>query len=180
MKKICVFCGSSDGKSSKYLDLGKAVGELIAKNNCGLVYGGGKVGIMGAVANSVLENGGEVIGVIPKSLVSKEVAHFEVTKLHVVESMHERKKMMYDFSEAFLVLPGGMGTLDEMFEILTWAQLKLHSKPVYILNEFGFYDSLIQFLQTACEQGFIREEHLKLFQVINKIDAITNLLHNIK
>jgi uncharacterized protein (TIGR00730 family) len=175
MKKICVFCGSSNGKTGQYLDLGKRVGALMSQRTWGLVYGGGKVGVMGAVANSVLENGCEVIGVIPKSLVSKEVAHFEVTKLHVVEDMHERKRMMYDFSDLFLVLPGGMGTLDEMFEILTWAQLGLHNKPIYLLNEFGFYDSLIDFLKTSAEQGFIREEHLRLFQVINKAEDLLSI-----
>jgi uncharacterized protein (TIGR00730 family) len=139
-KKLCVFCGSAQGNSERYVQQAQKVGELMASLNVGLVYGGATVGVMGAIADSVLSHGGHVIGVIPKSLVEYEVAHYKVTKLHIVEGMHERKKMMYDFSDAFLVLPGGMGTLDEMFEILTWSQLKLHSKPIYILNEFGFYD----------------------------------------
>ncbi len=176
MKKICVFCGSSNGRNPQYLELANYVGSLIGEHGWGLVYGGGKVGLMGAVANAVMAKKQEVIGVIPKSLVSAEVAHTEVTKLHVVANMHDRKKMMYDLSDAFLIIPGGMGTLDEMFEIITWAQLKYHSKPIYILNEFGFYNSLLQFINYSSEQGFIKPEHLNLFKVINTVDDLKNLL----
>jgi uncharacterized protein (TIGR00730 family) len=172
MKKICVFCGSSNGRDPKYLDLANEVGSLIGGHGWGLVYGGGKVGLMGAVANAVMAKKQDVIGVIPKSLVSAEVAHTGVTALHVVGSMHERKKMMYDLSDAFLIIPGGMGTLDEMFEIITWAQLKYHSKPIYILNEFGFYNSLIEFINHSSQQGFIRPEHLQLFKVIEKVEGL--------
>ncbi|MGZ3724874.1 MAG: LOG family protein [Pseudobdellovibrio sp.] len=175
MKRICVFCGSASGKDEKYIKLAQKVGEMIAAKNCGLVYGGGKVGLMGTVANAVLAGKQEVIGVIPKNLVSNEVAHRDVTTLHIVEDMHERKEMMYNFSDAFLVLPGGMGTLDEMFEILTWAQLKLHSKPVYILNEFGFFDSLIAFIKHSNSQGFIRDEHLSLLTVLEKAEDLQSL-----
>jgi uncharacterized protein (TIGR00730 family) len=174
MKRICVFCGSSNGNSEKYLKLAEQVGQVIAKKNLGLVYGGGNVGLMGAVAHAASQKGSEVIGVIPKSLMTREMADFEVGQLHVVENMHERKRMMYDFSDAFLILPGGMGTLDEMFEITTWAQLGLHQKPIYILNEFGFYDHLIQFIQHSNQEGFIRSEHLDLFKVIS-IQDLENL-----
>jgi uncharacterized protein (TIGR00730 family) len=167
MKRICVFCGSSKGNSEKYIQLAEKVGKIIADKNYGLVYGGGNVGLMGAVANAAVSNGSEVIGVIPKNLMTREMAHFEVSKLHIVEDMHERKRMMYDFSDTFLILPGGMGTLDEMFEIITWAQLGLHNKPIYLLNEFGFFDNLVQFVQHSNKEGFIRDQHMSLFSVIS-------------
>ena len=173
MKRICVFCGSANGNSDKYLIQAKKVGQIIAQQKFGLVYGGATIGVMGAIANAVLENAGHVVGVIPKNLVEFEVAHYKVTKLHIVEDMHERKKMMYDFSDAFLVLPGGMGTLDEMFEILTWSQLKLHTKPIYILNEFGFYDSLLAYIKHSHEEGFIKKEHLAL---INELKTVSDIL----
>lgn len=172
MKKVCVFCGSSNGRDPKFVELATAVGSLMGENGWGLVYGGGKVGLMGAVANAVLAKKQDVIGVIPKTLVSAEVAHTGVTTLHVVGSMHERKKMMYDLSDAFLIIPGGMGTLDEMFEIITWAQLKFHQKPIYLLNEFGFYNSLIEFVNHSSQQGFIKPEHLQLFKTLNNIEEL--------
>lgn len=175
MKRLCVFCGSASGHSGRYIDQAKKVGALLAKQNIGLVFGGGKVGIMGALADSVILNGGEVIGVIPESLVSAEVAHREITQLHIVADMHTRKKMMYELSDAFLILPGGMGTLDEMFEILTWSQLGLHQKPISILNEFGFYDSLLQYIRYSHAEGFIRAEHLGLIHEIKNVDQIAAL-----
>lgn len=176
MKKLCVFCGSSNGRDPKYIELANYVGSLIGEQGWGLVYGGGKVGLMGATANAVMVKNRPVVGVIPKSLVSAEVAHTGVTTLHVVDSMHERKKLMYDLSDAFLIIPGGMGTLDEMFEIITWAQLKYHQKPIFILNEFGFYNSLIEFVNHSSQQGFIKPEHLNLFKVIDKADDLINIL----
>ena len=175
-KKLCVFCGSAQGNSERYVQQAQKVGELLASLNVGLVYGGATVGVMGAIADSVLSHGGHVIGVIPKSLVEYEVAHYKVSKLHIVEGMHERKKMMYDFSDAFLVLPGGMGTLDEMFEILTWSQLKLHSKPIYILNEFGFYDHLLKYIQHSHEEGFIKKEHLNLIKELKSVEDVKSLI----
>lgn len=175
MKRLCIFCGAANGNSDQYLRQARQVGEILAQKKFGLVYGGGKVGIMGAVANAVLKNGGEVIGVIPHSLVSAEVAHHEVTKLHIVPDMHSRKKMMYDLSDAFLILPGGMGTLDEMFEILTWSQLGLHAKPIYILNEFGFYDSLLNYIQHSHSEGFIKKEHLQLINEIKKAEDVLKI-----
>lgn len=166
MKKLCVFCGSADGLSPFYLEMAKRVGLLMAQNKIALVYGGASIGVMGAIADAVLLNGGVVIGVIPKTLVSYEIAHKNLTELHVVEDMHQRKKMMYDRSDAFLSLPGGMGTLDEMFEILTWSQLKIHSKPCFIYNTKGFYDSLLGFLKHSNQEGFIKDQHLTLLTEI--------------
>ncbi|MEK6628570.1 MAG: TIGR00730 family Rossman fold protein [Bdellovibrionota bacterium] len=179
MKRLCVFCGSAKGSnqenSNRYIEQAIKVGELIAGQKIGLVYGGATIGVMGALANAVLEKGGDVIGVIPKSLIEHEIAHYKVTKLHIVEDMHERKRMMYDFSDAFLVLPGGMGTLDEMFEIITWSQLKLHSKPIYILNEFGFYDSLLEYIRHSHNEGFIKKEHLGLLQELKKAEDVLSI-----
>lgn len=175
MKRICVFCGSAAGKTEKYMQLANRVGEIIAAHRQELVYGGGRVGLMGAVADSVMKNGSRVIGVIPKNLMTKEIAHEDVSQLYVVENMHERKKMMYDLSDSFLVIPGGMGTLDEMFEILTWAQLKLHNKPVYILNEFGFYNDLLAYLRKSSAEGFIRSEHLSLLTVIESVEQMSEV-----
>ena len=164
MKMHCVFCGSAEGSSPKYLEMARSLGEFMAQNNIGLVYGGATIGVMGAVADAVLSTGGVVIGIIPKTLVNYEIAHPGLTELHIVEGMHERKKMMYDKSHAFLSLPGGMGTLDEMFEILTWSQLKLHEKPMFIYNFQGFYDSLLEYLRHANKEGFIKPAHMELLQ----------------
>ncbi len=179
MKRLCVFCGSAKGNSERYIKQARQVGELLAKNNIGLVFGGGKVGIMGAIADSVMAGNGHVIGVIPESLVSAEVAHHEISKLHIVSDMHARKKMMYELSNAFLVLPGGMGTLDEMFEILTWSQLGLHKKAIYILNEFGFYDSLLQYVRHSNAEGFIRDEHLQLITEIKSVADISSINYSV-
>lgn len=175
-KRLCIFCGSANGKSNRYLEQAEAVGHLLNRYGVGLVYGGATVGVMGAVANAVLAGNGEVLGVIPQCLTGREVAHHNVTKLHIVETMHDRKRLMYDLSDAFLVLPGGMGTLDEMFEILTWSQLKLHNKPVYLLNEFGFYDSLLAYLRHSQQEGFIREEHAGLLKVLGDRDELAAML----
>ena len=176
MKKLCVFCGSAEGNSPAYLSMATSLGELMAKNNIALVYGGATIGVMGAVADAVLSHGGTVIGVIPKTLVNYEIAHRGLTELHIVEDMHQRKKMMYDRSDAFLSLPGGMGTLDEMFEILTWFQLKLHSKPCFIYNFNGFYDSLLAYLRHSHQEGFIKSEHMKLLQEIKEVDQLEGLI----
>lgn len=172
MKKLCIFCGSAEGKNSKYMALGTAIGELLVKNNVALVYGGASIGLMGAIADSVLKHGGTAIGVIPKSLVDYEVAHNGLSQLFVVDNMHQRKQMMYDHADAFLSLPGGMGTLDEMFEVLTWTQLKYHSKPSYIFNFEGFYDSLLSYLKHSNAEGFVKNEHLQLLKEIKDIDQL--------
>jgi uncharacterized protein (TIGR00730 family) len=154
--RICVFCGSSTGGDPVYLTVAKQVGELLAGQGIGVVYGGGDVGLMGAVADAAISAGGEVIGVIPRSLEAKEVAHRGVTELHVVGSMHERKALMAELSDGFIALPGGLGTLDEFFEIATWGQLGLHAKPFALLNVGGFYDHLIAFLDHCVDEGFVR------------------------
>ncbi len=180
MKKLCIFCGSGAGRDPKYMELGTKVGELLVKNNIGLVYGGASIGLMGAIADSVLKNKGTVVGVIPKALVDYEVAHDGLSQLFVVDNMHQRKQLMYDHSDAFLSLPGGMGTLDEMFEVLTWTQLKYHQKPSYIFNFDGFYDSLLSYLRHSSAEGFIRSEHLNLLQEIKTLnDLEKNILQSI-
>ena len=176
MKKLCIFCGSAAGKNSKYLELGANIGAMLVKNNIGLVYGGASIGLMGAIANSVMKNGGHVTGVIPKALVDYEVAHKGLTELFITDNMHQRKQMMYDCSDAFLSLPGGMGTLDEMFEVLTWTQLKYHEKPSYILNFEGFYDSLLTYLRHSESEGFIRTAHLELLTELKDISMLEKLL----
>lgn len=157
IKKICVYCGSSPGKNPAYALAAKALAKALCERNIGLVYGGAAVGVMGTIANAVLEAGGEAIGVIPKSLAVKEVAHDSLTELHVVASMHERKAMMADLSDGFIALPGGWGTLEEVFEMLTWAQLGFHDKPCALLNIEGYYDQLIGFLENSFQQQFVNE-----------------------
>lgn len=157
IKKICVYCGSSPGKNPAYSAAATNLANAMCERGIGLVYGGAAVGVMGAVANAVLEAGGEAIGVIPKSLAVKEVAHHGLTELHVVASMHERKAMMADLADGFIALPGGWGTLEEIFEILTWAQLGFHDKPCGLLNIEGYYDGLIGFLENTFEQQFVNE-----------------------
>jgi uncharacterized protein (TIGR00730 family) len=173
-KRLCVFCGASSGNNPVYMEMARELGMLLAKNNIGLVYGGATIGVMGAIADSVLAHGGEVIGVMPEHLVNYEIAHNKLTEMHVVPDMHTRKKLMYDKSDYFLTLPGGMGTLDEMFEILTWSQLKLHQKPCYIFNYNNFYDSLLSHLSRIHEEGFMKREHLELLSVVNSFEEIAN------
>jgi uncharacterized protein (TIGR00730 family) len=159
MKSVCVFAGSSAGARPEYLAAAACLGTLMAARGIELVYGGARVGLMGAIADAVLAAGGRVTGVIPKALVEKEVAHGGLTDLRIVTSMHERKALMADLADAFIALPGGWGTLDEMFEILTWAQLGLHRKPCGLLNVLGYFDRLLWFLDYTMEQGFVRREY---------------------
>lgn len=157
INNICVYCGSSAGKDPAFSLAASRLAKTMCERGIGLVYGGAAVGVMGALANAVLEAGGQAIGVIPKSLAIKEVAHDNLTELHVVSSMHERKAMMAELADGFIALPGGWGTLEEIFEILTWAQLGFHEKPCGLLNIAGYYDGLIGFLDNAIEQQFVRE-----------------------
>ena len=159
MQRICVFCGSSPGGDPAYFDAAQEMGREIAARNLTLVYGGGHVGLMGALADAVLDAGGSVIGVIPHALAVREIAHQRLTRLHVVGSMHERKAMMADLSDAFVALPGGFGTYEEFFEAVTWTQLGVHKKPCGLLNVSGFYDPVIQFLDHAVREQFIRPAH---------------------
>ncbi len=155
VKRVCVFCGSSPGSKPEYEEAAFALGKALIKNNTGLVYGGGRVGLMGIVASAAMEAGGEVIGVIPQDLVDKEVAHRGITDLRVVHSMHERKALMAELSDGFIALPGGLGTIEEFFEVVTWAQLGIHKKPCGLLNVSGFYDKAIDFLDHAVVEEFI-------------------------
>lgn len=159
MNRICVFCGSSPGASPIYAEAARSLGRLLVKRGLGLVYGGGRVGLMGMVADAVLAASGEVIGVIPYALEAREVAHTGLTELRVVGTMHERKALMAELADGFIALPGGIGTLDEWFEIWTWAQLGLHRKPCGILNVAGYYDPLLAFLDRSVEERFLREIH---------------------
>ena len=166
MKNVCVFCGSATGKSPKYMEMANRFGKALYDNGYGLVYGGASIGVMGAVADSLLECGGEVIGVMPRSLCEWEVGHNNLTKFEMVDSMHERKQKMYDYSDAFIAIPGGMGTLDELCEIVTWAQLKYHEKPIYLLNFDGFFDGLVAHFKNIVAEGFLRPEHLELVKIV--------------
>jgi uncharacterized protein (TIGR00730 family) len=159
MKRICVFTGSSPGARTDYADAAQELGRLLVARGHGLVYGGGRVGLMGVIADAVLANGGNVIGVIPEALAAKEIAHSRLTELRVVRSMHERKAIMADLSDAFIALPGGLGTLEEFFEVITWAQLGLHAKPVGIMNVSGYFDPLFAFLDRAVDEGFVKRQH---------------------
>jgi uncharacterized protein (TIGR00730 family) len=159
MQRVCVFCGSSVGVNPAYADAARDLGVRIVERGWSLIYGGGQVGLMGVVADAVLEAGGEAIGVIPHALNAREIAHHGLTMLHVVESMHERKAMMASLSDAFIAMPGGFGTYEEFFEAVTWTQLGVHRKPCGLLNVAGFYDPVVQFLDHAVTERFIRPEH---------------------
>ncbi|MNX54609.1 LOG family protein YvdD [compost metagenome] len=178
MKRITVFCGSSFGTEAIYKEQATLLGETFAKENIELVYGGANVGLMGALADGVLNNGGKVIGVLPNFLRSKEIAHLGLTELILVESMHERKTKMNDLCDGVMALPGGFGTLEELFEMLTWAQLGLHKKPIAILNINGFYDSLIELTKTMVEKGLLKEANQKMLLVSDNIDDLLNQMKN--
>jgi uncharacterized protein (TIGR00730 family) len=159
MRRICVFCGSSPGSRPEYGDAAEEIGNELVRRNIGLVYGGGNVGLMGRVADAVLKAGGEAQGVIPENLMAREIGHKGLTKLHVVRSMHERKALMADLSNAFVALPGGFGTLEEFCEVLTWSQLGLHAKPCGILNVLGYYSPLLAMFDHAVEERFLKPEN---------------------
>jgi uncharacterized protein (TIGR00730 family) len=163
--RICVFCGSSVGANPKYLAEAKSLGQQLAAGGWGLVYGGTSIGLMGATVDAALSGGAEVIGVLPQALQDREIAHRGLTKLHLVGSMHERKALMASLSDAFIALPGGYGTLDEFFEVVTWAQLSIHSKPCVLVNTNRYYDFLLQFLNHAVKEEFVRSSNLALVQV---------------
>jgi len=162
VRRVCVYCGSSPGRNPAYREAGTALGQILAGRGLGLVYGGASVGVMGAVADAVLAAGGEAIGIIPRSLARKEVAHEGLTRQYIVESMHERKAMMAEVSDAFVALPGGWGTIEEIFEMLTWAQLGFHEKPCGMLNVSGYFDGLFAFLEHAVGERFVKPEFREL------------------
>lgn len=172
-KRVAVYCGSANGTDPAYLSEAKALGEAIAAAGLGLVYGGASVGLMGAVADAALAQGAEVIGVLPQILSSSEIAHRGLTRLEMVATMHERKARMVKLADAFLMLPGGYGTLDEMMEIVTWKQLRLHAKPCILINTAGYWDGLLAFLDRAVGAGFLKPENRLLLEVAaNSVDAV--------
>ncbi|MBP9901108.1 MAG: TIGR00730 family Rossman fold protein [Verrucomicrobiota bacterium] len=158
MKRLCVFCGSSPGNSAAFTTVARELGETIAARGMELVYGGAQVGLMGVVADAALARGGKVIGVLPRFMADKELAHPKLTQLHVVDTMHERKRFMADLAEGFVALPGGFGTCEEIFEAITWSQLHLHHRPCALLNVAGYYDSLLAFLDSSVIAGFVRPD----------------------
>jgi uncharacterized protein (TIGR00730 family) len=172
IKRICVFCGSSLGAKPEYVRAAVQLGQTLANKNIGLVYGGGSVGLMGKIAHAVLQHGGGVIGVIPKELVEKEVGFTDLSDLRVVGSMHERKALMEKISDGFIALPGGLGTIEEFFEVLTWAQLGMHQKPCGLLNVCQYYDKLVEFLDHAVNHQFIEGEHRSMMLIENNPETL--------
>lgn len=178
IESIAIFCGSNSGINDTYAASAKSMGATIAKKGWKLIYGGGKTGLMGIVADAAIEAGGQVIGVMPDLLIEKEIAHTGLTELHSVSNMHERKAMMMDLADAFVAMPGGIGTLEEIAEAYTWMQLGIHNKPCAFLNTCNFYGPLIHFLQHATEQQFMKPAHLDALIIEEDIDALTNELIN--
>jgi uncharacterized protein (TIGR00730 family) len=176
LKRVAVYCGSTPGNDEAYLAEAKALGRAIADAKLGLVYGGASVGLMGAVADAALAGGSEVIGILPEVLSGSEIAHRGLTRLEMVATMHERKARMVKLADAFLMLPGGYGTLDEMMEIVTWKQLRLHAKPCVLINTAGYWDALLAFLDRAVEAGFLRPENRQLLQLVTTAEQAVNLL----
>ncbi len=172
MKRVCIYCGSSPGSLAEYSAAARRCGTVLAARNLTIVYGGGKVGLMGVVADAALAAGGEVIGVIPRNMIARDLAHEGLTSLIAVDSMHERKQKMADLSDAFIALPGGIGTMEELFEAFTWLQLDLHRKPVGLLNVCGFYAPLLEFLAHIQRERFLKQEHLDSLVVEADIETL--------
>lgn len=177
MKSICVFCASSLGNDPIYSQTAYELGKILAENQIDLIYGGAQVGLMGKVAEGTLTNKGKAIGIIPQFLKTKEIAHASLTELITVKTMHERKALMHDKSDAFIALPGGFGTLEELFEILTWAQLNLHQKPIGILNINGFYDPLIQLVETMITSGLLKQEYKAMLLISDSIEDLISQMN---
>ena len=169
IRSVCVYCGSSSRVPDSHKRAAQELGRLLAERGIGLVYGGGRVGLMGIIADTVLEGGGEVVGIIPHHIQALEIEHTQLTELHVVDSMHTRKRMMFDRSDAFIALPGGLGTLDEVFEMLTWRQLKLHDKPIIFVDHDGYWQPLLQTIEHMIRVGFVRPEHRGLYDVVDHV-----------
>jgi len=172
MRRICVFCGASSGRGAAYVELAESVGAGLAERGIGLVYGGGRVGLMGAVADAALAVGGEVIGIIPRRLVDRELAHPGLTELRVVGSLHERKATMAELADGFICLPGGLGTLEELAEVASWAQLELHDKPIGLLSSGGYWEPFLAWLDHAVSEGFIAPHHRRLIAIEDDLDAL--------
>jgi uncharacterized protein (TIGR00730 family) len=175
-RRLAIFCGAHTGNGSEYVEIARAVAQEVARRNIGIVYGGGRVGLMGVIADSALEVGGQVIGVIPQSLASDEVAHSGLTHLHVVGSMHERKALMAELSHGFIALPGGFGTMDEFCEILTWKQLRIHNKPVGLLNADGYYNELLTLFDKMVALGFVTVRNRSLVQSASSIGELLRVM----
>lgn len=176
MKRLAIYCGSASPADPVYIETAAAVGTALAQRGIGVVYGGGRLGLMGAVADAALAAGGEVIGIIPEALVGAEVAHRGCTELHVVPGMHERKRLFTDLSDGFVTLPGGVGTMDELWEAISWAQLGYHEKPVGLLNVGGFYDHLVAFNRHMAEVGFVRAAHRNIMIVREDLDDLLDAM----
>jgi uncharacterized protein (TIGR00730 family) len=176
MKSIAVYCGASMGARPLYADAARQLARALVEHNIALVYGGGKVGLMGVIADEVLRLGGEATGVIPHALLAREVGHEGLTRMFVVKDMHERKAMMSDLSDGYIAMPGGMGTLEELFEMVTWSQLGIHDKPVGLLNVEGFYDGLVGFVRHQHDEGFVRPQHLDIIKVESDAGALVRRL----
>jgi uncharacterized protein (TIGR00730 family) len=172
IKRLCVFCGSSTGTRPAYREAAARLGNQLASSAVALVYGGGRVGLMGVLADTVLKGGGEAIGVMPRALVEKEIAHPTLTRLHVVESMHERKALMADLADAFVLLPGGFGSWEEFCEVVTWLQLGMHRKPCGILNVAGYYDALLKLISHAASEGFLVAAHQEMVCVQDNVEQL--------
>lgn len=172
MKRLAIYCGSASPADTRYIELARHVGEVLAQRGIGVVYGGGRLGLMGAVASGALGAGGEVIGVIPEALAGSEIANTDCTELRIVGGMHERKAAFTDLSDGFINLPGGVGTMDEMWEAVSWAQLGYHSNPVGLLNAFGFYDHLVAFNRHMAEVGFVRPAHQGILIAEESLDRL--------
>lgn len=173
---VAIYCGSKTGKNPIYIEKAKELGEQLAKEGLGIVYGGSTVGLMGAVADSALAHNGRVIGIMPENLQKLELTHISLTEIHIVDSMHTRKAKMADLADSYIALPGGCGTLDEYFEIFTWAQIGLHTKPIILYNINGFYDALIQHFEKMLDEGFVREDQRSILQVAMTVEEILAIL----
>lgn len=178
MKRLAVYCGSASPQDPRYIKLARQVGMVLAARGIGVVYGGGRLGLMGAVASGALEAGGEVIGIIPEALSNSEIANHDCTELHTVSGMHERKQRFTDLSDGFITIPGGVGTMDELWEAVSWAQLGYHQKPVGLLNAFGFYDDLIAFNAKMGAVGFIRPAHQGILIHADRLDDLLVKMDN--
>jgi uncharacterized protein (TIGR00730 family) len=176
IRNAAVFCASADGTNPLFRSDAEALGRELAARRIGLIYGGARVGLMGAVAEAALATGGHVVGIIPEVLVELEVAHEGLSELHVTSTMHTRKALMGERADAFIILPGGFGTFEEMFEVLAWQTLKLHDKPIVLLNTGGFYDTLLQFLDECVEQGVLKEKNRRILLVASTVDEVFELL----
>lgn len=180
MRSVCVYCGASAGVRPAYAQAAAMLGQRLAERNIRLIYGGGKVGLMGVVADAVLAHGGQVIGVIPEALLKKEVGHHGLTELHVVANMHQRKQMMADQSDAFIAMPGGIGTCEELFEVFTWLQIGYHAKPIGLLNVEHYYDPLLGFLQHMVSENFLQRAQLEQLQIAAEPAALLDCLADFK